>query len=33
MRRDLEMPMTVLPLGIGCSRGKMTSAQEKLHAQ
>ena len=31
--RELKMPMTVLPLGLGCLRDKIAAAQEKLHAQ
>lgn len=31
--RELEMPMTVSPLGLGCLEHKMAAAQEKLDAR
>ena len=31
--RELELPMSVLPLGRGCLEQKIAAAQEKLDAQ
>lgn len=31
--RELKMPMTVLPQGLGCLKDKIAAAQEKLDAQ